>query len=122
MRELVGLFKHPKRRLKKLIHDGEYKQALEFGKSLVEKHPQDVDLLFMMGSTYYILADAKNALNYFDRVLKINEFDTEALFLKANVHLYLKENRVVIDCCNKILKIDSENREAQEILNSIKED
>ena len=113
---MIGLFSRPKNRIKKLVNEGEYKEALELGKSLEEKNPNDTDVLFILGSIYYILEDAKNSLHYFDKVLNIREYDTEALLLKANVHLYLKENKSVINCCNKILEVDSKNELAKKIL------
>jgi len=116
---LVGLFSHPKRRLKKLLKEGEYKEALEFGYSIEEKYSNDPDFFFIMGSIYYILEDAKNALYYFDKALSIGEFDTEALLLKANVHLYLKEHKAVKECCNKILQVDPQNKSANQILDNL---
>ncbi len=116
---MVGLFSHPKRRLKKLLKEGEYKEALEFGNSIEEKYSNDPDFFFIMGSIYYILEDAKNALYYFDKTLSISEFDTEALLLKANVHLYLKENKVVKECCNKVLEVDPQNKSANQILDNL---
>ena len=119
---MVGLFSYPKRRLKKLLKEGEYKEALEFGYSIEEKYSNDPDFLFIMGSIYYILDDAQNTLYYFDRSLEINANDIETLLLKANVHLYLKELNSVIDCCEKVLEIDPKNRSAEEILDNLKED
>lgn len=119
---MAGLFSYPKRKLRKLVKAGEYKEAVEFGKSLEEKNPNDADLLFMMGSIFYILKDAKTAINYFDRVLEINNYDQEALLLKANVHVFLKEFDIAIDCCNKVLEMDSENMEAKNILRKIEND
>ena len=116
---MVGLFSYPKRRLKKLLKEGEYKEALEFGYSIEEKYSNDPDFFFIMGSIYYILDDAKNALYYFDKTLSIGEFDTEALLLKANVHLYLKEYKVVKECCNKILQVDPQNKSANQILDNL---
>jgi len=116
---LVGLFSHPKRRLRKLFNEGEYKEALEFGSSIEEKYSNDPDFFFIMGSIYYILDDAKNALYYFDKTLSIGEFDTEALLLKANVHLYLKEHKAVKECCNKVLQVDPQNKSANQILNNL---
>jgi len=49
VRYLVGLFSHPKRRLKKLLRDGEYKEALEFGYSIEEKYSDDPDFFFHYG-------------------------------------------------------------------------
>jgi len=62
---LVGLFSHPKRRLKKLLKEGEYKEALEFGYSIEEKYSNDPDFFFIMGSIYYILEDAKKRIILF---------------------------------------------------------
>ncbi len=119
MIKLVGLFSYPKRKLRKLVKEGEYKDAVEFGKSLEQKNPNDSDLLFIMGGLFYILKDAKTALNYFDRVLEINGHDQETLLLKADVHVFLKEFDVAIECCNKVLNVDFENMEAKNILERI---
>ena len=118
---MVGLFSHPKRRLNKLLKEGEYKEAIEFGKSIEEKYAKDSDFLFIMGSIFYMLGEAKNALHYFDKSLAIKENDIETLLLKANVHLYLKEKEAVIDCCNKVFKIEPKTSEADEILNKLAE-
>ena len=122
MINLVGLFSYPKRKLKKLVKEGEYKEAIEFGKSLEQKNPNDPDLLFIMGSIFYILQDAKTAINYFDRVLEINGYDQETLLLKANVHVFLKEFEIATECCNKVLEVDFENMEAKSILERIQND
>ena len=119
MIKLAGLFSYPKRKLRKLVKEGEYKDAVEFGKSLEQENPNDSDLLFIMGSIFYILKDAKTTLNYFDRVLEINGYDEETLLLKANVHVFLKEYDVAIECCNKVLDVDFENMEAKNILERI---
>ena len=42
---MTGLFKQPKRKLKKLIRDGEYDVAIEFGKSLESKYSDDSDFI-----------------------------------------------------------------------------
>jgi len=114
--KLVSLFRYPKRRLRKLVNEGEYKEAIEFGKSIEEKNPNDPDLLFIMGGLFYILKDAKPALNYFDRVLEIIGVDQETLLLKANVHVFLKEFDIAIECCNKVLEVNFDNMEAKNLL------
>jgi tetratricopeptide (TPR) repeat protein len=117
--KLVGLIIYPKRKLRKLVKEGEYKEAVEYGKSLEEKNPNDSDLLFIMGSIFYILKDPNSALHYFDRVLEINGYDQETLLLKANVHIFLKEFETARECCNKVLEVDFENMEAKNILERI---
>lgn len=116
---MVSLFSYPKRKLQKLVKEGEYKQAVEFGKSLEKQNPNDPDLLFIMGSIFYILKDPKDALHYFDRVLAINEYDTETLFLKANVHVSLQEYDTAADCCRKVLEVDPESMEARDLLKQL---
>jgi tetratricopeptide (TPR) repeat protein len=116
---LAGLFSYPKRKLKKLVKEGEYKQAVEFGKSLEKQNPNDPDLLFIMGSIFYILKDAKTSLHYFDRVLALNEHDTETLFLKANIHVFLQEYDTAANCCRKVLEVDPESLEARDLLKQL---
>ena len=118
---MTGLFTYPKRKLRKLINDGEYEQAIDLGNELEEKFSHDPDFLFIMGSMYYILKDEKKSLHYLDRVLEINEFDVESLSLKLRIYEYLKENDMVIDCCKKILKVDSDNFEVRDILEELEE-
>ena len=119
---MTGLFSYPKRKLRKLINEGEYEQAIEFGNDLEEKFSDDPDFLFIMASMFYILKDEKHTLHYINRVLEINEYDTEALSLKLRVYQFLKNNKIVIDCCKKILKVDSDNFEVRDILESLEED
>ena len=52
---MTGLFNHPKRKLKKFIHDGEYEQAIEHAKSMEDKYSDDPDFLFIMGSMFLAL-------------------------------------------------------------------
>lgn len=116
---MVSLFRYPKRKLRKMVQKGDYREALEFGNSIEEKFSQDADFLFIMGSIYYMLENADNAIHYFDRSLQINDSDTETLLLKANVHFALKENDDVRECCNKILEIDPEHNDAKNLLENL---
>jgi len=116
---LVGLFSYPKRKLKKLIKQGEYKEAIDFGNTLEEEYRYDPDFLFIMAGMFYILEDPKKTLHYVDRVLEINEYDTEALGLKIRVHQHFKENSKVIECCKKILEVDSDAYDVRAILNEL---
>jgi hypothetical protein len=88
---MVGLFKQPKRRLKKLLRDGEYTDAIVFGKNLESEYSDDSDFMFIMGSIYFIVDDAKNALPYFEKSFQLNSEDVEMLTLKTNVHLLLEQ-------------------------------
>ena len=116
---MVGLFKHPKRRLKKLLKDGEYNEAVKFGKSLESKYSNDHDFMFIMGSVYFIVDDAKNALPYFEKAFELDNADIENLTLKTNVHLALEQKNEAIDCCRRILKLQPENSEAKSLLEEL---
>jgi len=116
---MTGLFSYPKRKLRKLISQGEYEQAIEFGNELEAKTPKDPDLLFIMGSMFYILNDEKKTLHYIDRVLEINPNDVESLSLKLRVHQFLKEDDVVIDCCGKILEVAPDNFEVRDLISEL---
>jgi len=115
---LTGLFSYPKRHLRKLVKDGDYLEAIEFGKNLEKKH-SDPDLLFMIASIYYLNGDAQNTLLYLDKTLTLNQNDTEALLMKANLHLYLKDKEQAADCCERLRKIDPQNKEIDEILDKL---
>ena len=116
---MVGLFKHPKRRLKKLIKDGEYDDAIAFGKNLESEYSDDPDFMFIMGSIYYILEDSKNALPYFEKSFQLDDSDAETLRLKTNVHLALEQKDEALDCCYGILKIDPKNSEARDLIKEL---
>ena len=115
----MGLFKHPKRRLKKLIKEGEYAEAVDFGKNLESQYSDDPDFMFIMGSVYFIVEDAKRALPYFEKSFQLNSTDVETLTLKTNTHLALQQKDEAIDCCKLILEIDSANIEAKELLDEL---
>ena len=118
---MVGLFKQPKRRLKKLIKDGEYIDAIEFGKNLESDYSDDYDFMFIMGSIYFIVDDAKKALPYFEKSFHLNADDVEMLTLKTNVHLALEQKSEAIDCCKRILKLNPKNSEAESLLNELEQ-
>ena len=116
---MSGLFSYPKRKLRKLISQGEYEKAIEFGGELEAKSPKDPDLLFIMGSMFYILNDEKKTLHYIDRVLEINPYDVESLSLKLRVHQFLEENDIVIGCCKKILEVAPDNFEVRDLITEL---
>ena len=116
---MVGLFKYPKRRLKKLVRDGEYDVAIEFGKSLESQYSDDPDFMFIMGSVFYILEESERALPYFEKSFQLNDSDVETLNLKTNVHLSLEQKDDAIDCCYRILKLQPKNSEAKELLEKL---
>ena len=117
--KLTGLFSYPKRKLKKLIREGEYQEAITLGNTMDEEYRYDPDYLFIMAGMFYILDDAKKTLDYVDRVLEINEFDVEALGLKLRIHQHFKENDKVIECCKKILEVNSDAFDVRDILNEL---
>ena len=116
---MVGLFSYQKRKLRKLIKEGEFEEAIALGNSMEEKYQYDPDFIVIMAGIFYILQEPKKTLQYVERVLEINEYDTDALGLKLRVHQHLKENDKVIECCKKILEIDSDAYDVRTILNEL---
>ena len=116
---MVSFFRYPKRRLKKLIKEGEYAQAIELGKSLESKFSDDHDFMFIMGSVYFIVEDAEKALPYFEKAFQLDHDDIETLTLKTDVHLALEQKDEAIDCCELILKLQPKHSEAQELLEKL---
>ena len=118
---MTGLTLYPKRRLRKLMRQGEYEQAIEYGRSLESKFSDDADYNFIMGSLFYILEDAAQAIKYFDAALKIDGSDIESWMLKGNVHLFLGEKKEVLECCNRVLDIRPEHAGAEELLERLRD-
>ena len=107
--------------MKKLLKDGEYDEAISFGKSLESEYSEDHDFMFIMGSAYFIVEDAEKALPYFEKAFELDNKDVETLTLKTNVHLALQQKDKAIDCCERILELDPKNDEAVDLLEQLKE-
>jgi tetratricopeptide (TPR) repeat protein len=116
---MVSLFRYPKRRLKKLIREGEYVEAIEFANSLESEFSDDPDFMFIMGGVYVILEEPKKALPYYEKAIQLDNSDVETLKLKTNVHLALQQKDEAIDCCKRILELEPKNYQAQELLEEL---
>ena len=116
---MVSLFRFPKRRLRKLIGEGEYVEAIELGNSLESKFSDDPDFMFIMGGVYFILEDPKIALPYFEKAVQLDNNDVETLKLKTDVHLALQQKDEAIHCCKQILKLEPKNLQAQDLLEEL---
>ena len=116
---MISLFKQPKRHMKKLLRDGEYVEAIEFGKNLESKFMDDPDFMFIMGSAFAIVDDAKRALPYFEKAFQLDNNDVEILTLKTNMHLALEQKYEAIDCCIRIVKLQPKNSEAKKLLEEL---
>ncbi len=103
-----------------MAKNGDYKEALEYGRSIAAQYEKDHDYLFIMGGIHYILDDAKNVFYYMDRVLEINPYDTDALHLKASVYAASDDKKKTTEYCGKILDIDSEHQGARELLDRLR--
>jgi len=122
---LVGLFSknseikqtsQKKKELRKLVKQKQYDAALKIGSEILQKTPEDNDVLFIVGGIYYMKNNYKTAISYFEKSLEIATFDIEVLILKANSHYYLGEHKQAIQCCNKIKEIDPKNKAVSELL------
>ncbi|NOS62811.1 MAG: tetratricopeptide repeat protein [Nitrosarchaeum sp.] len=122
---MVGLFsKNPeikqisqkKKELRKLVKQKQYDTALKIGSEILQKIPEENDVLFIVGGIYYLKNKYKTAISYFEKSLEIATFDIEVLLLKANSHYHLGEHKQAIQCCQKILEIDPKNKAVSELL------
>ena len=128
---MVGLFsKNPenseikqtrqkKKELRKLVKQKQYDAALKIASEILQKIPEENDVLFIVGGIYYMKNKYKDAITYFDKALEIATYDTEVLTLKANSHYHLGEKKQAIQCCNKIKEIDPKNKAVTELLSKI---
>lgn len=112
----MGMFSlYPKRRIRKLLSEGEYGRAIGLGLDLEPKYAGDADYMFIMGSAYMLVDDAARALAYFEKAVGIDGRDVEALKLKTNAHLALGQADEAARCIGTILDIEPENDEALEL-------
>lgn len=128
---MVGLFsKNPKnseikqtsqkkKELRKLVKQKQYDAALKIGSEILQKVPEENDVLFIVGGIYYMKNKYKDAISYFDKSLEIATFDTDVLTLKANSHYHLGEHKHAVQCCNRIKEIDPKNKAVAELLSKI---
>ena len=108
-----------KKKIRKLVKQKEYDNALEIGELYLKRVPHDHDILFIVGSIHYMNKRYKTSLSYFDRALEIGSYDVDVLLLKANCHHFMGENRKSKKCCDKILEVDEKNKGVQELLEKL---
>lgn len=131
MTKLVGLFsKGPQdpqkkknsaklKELRKIVKEKKYDHALRVGLEYLQEVPENNDVLFIVGSIYYMKNKFKTAISYFDKSLEIGTYDTDVLILKANAHYKIGETKKAIQSCNKIKEIDPKNKSVAELLEKI---
>ena len=111
--------RNKKKKLRKMIKVKEYDQALKMALNLLEDVPYENDVLFIVGSIYYMRNNYTKSIIYLERSLEIGEYDTEALLLNALAHFKLSQLKKAEMACNKILEIDSKNKHAIDLLSKI---
>ena len=131
MTKLIGLFSKgskdpPKEKnsaklkeLRKIVKEKKYDHALRVGLEYLQEVPENNDVLFIVGSIYYMKNKFKTAISYFEKSLEIGTYDTDVLILKANAHYKIGETKKAIQCCNKIKEIDPKNKSVAELLEKI---
>jgi len=113
---LTGLFlKNPRRKLRKLVKEKKYDEALEYGHEIEKSLDHDPDISFIIGTIYFIIGDAQKTISYMNKTLEIGQFDIDALSIKASVFLNQKNKSQVKQCCEKIREIDPKNKALKEI-------
>jgi len=108
-----------KKELKKFVKAKKYEHVLKVGQEILEKIPNDLDVLFIFGGIYHMKGLHKKAILYFDKVLEISSYDPQVLILKAKSTYIIRKYDDTEICCNKLLEIDPKNKEAKELLSKI---
>ncbi len=103
--------------IKKLIKKRDYDEALNVGIKYLHNVPENPDVLFIVGSIYYMKNKHKSAVPYFEKALQIGRYDTEVLLLKGRCHKRLGETKKANNCWQDILEVDPKNDEARRELN-----
>ncbi|MDX1441388.1 MAG: tetratricopeptide repeat protein [Nitrosopumilaceae archaeon] len=116
---MVGFVIYPKRHLQKLVNRGDYAEAIEYAKSIESKFQNDHDFWFIVGGIYFILEDAKKALQFLDKSLELKGDDVDTLMIKTNAHLFLEQKDEAIQCCKKIIEIEPDNYEAHGLIEKL---
>ena len=117
---MTGLFNNPRRRLRKLVKQKKFDEALEYGHGIEKKFEHDPDIAFIIGTIYFIKGNSEKTIEYMDRALEIGEYDLDALAIKASVYINLKNKEKVIQCRNKIIELDPKNKALIEIEEELK--
>ena len=118
---MTGLFNHnPRRKLRKLVKEQKYDEALKYGHEIEKNLDHDPDVAIIIGTVYFMKGDIKNTLAYMNKTLEIGEYDIDALSIKASVYLHLKKTDQVKECCEKIQEIDPKNKALKEIEDELK--
>ena len=73
------------------LDNGAFYNALDDGRSMSEKHPEDWRSYFLLGLVHEKLGDQNAALGAFDKALEINPDNTDLLVNKATMYFYQKE-------------------------------
>ena len=102
--------------IRRMVKDKRYGPALKTGVEYLRKVPENHDVLFIVGSIYYMQGRYTAALPYFERALRIGRYDTEVLALKAQCHRRLGQKSRADECWRDILEVDPKNAEAREML------
>ena len=118
---MTGLFSNnPRRKLRKLVKEKKYAEALKYGHEIEKKLEHDPDISFIIGTIYFIIGDAQKTIFYMNKTLEIGQFDIDALSIKASVFLNQKKKSDVIQCCEKIREVDPKNKALKEIEEELK--
>ena len=108
---MTGFFKsNPRRRLRKLVKEKKYDDALKYGHAIEKTLEHDPDIAFILGTIYFIKGNAQKTLYYMDKTLEIENMILMP-YLSRQVFTYIKkikpkQNSAVKKYVKLILKIN----------------
>ena len=100
------------------IYTGDSKNGIETLKTILERKPNNTELLRNMAHALYSIKDYQSSLSYFERLLKINEKDASALFMAGMIFQKTGQKEKGQKICDKAIELDpslARNRQKKEM-------
>jgi tetratricopeptide (TPR) repeat protein len=100
------------------IYTGDSKNGIETLEKILERKPNNTELLRNMAHALYSVKDYQSSLSYFERLLKINEKDASALFMAGMIFQKTGEKEKGQKICDKAIELDpslARNRQKKEM-------
>lgn len=90
----------------KMYKDKDFQTVREVLEELLRFDSNDVEVLTLLGNTYYCLGDFNKSANVYKKIVRIQPWNTQCLFNLANVYSELKQYDTAIRLYQKVIKIN----------------
>jgi tetratricopeptide (TPR) repeat protein len=83
-----------------------YDKGLSIIRELLERKPQDLEILFLSGESYFRSAKYQEAIDTYDQMLKIDKGQARALYMIGIVYIKKGENNKGESICDQAIRMD----------------